>query len=142
MYYYIEPEVSGELGKNTVIDTTTHPPTVHKLHYDFKDWLGDDLLESFPCFIISGILKNRIVESSLTGFKIENAEMSVSEDFKELNIEKELPPFFWLQVNGILGENDFCLADDGRLVISNNAKKFLENFNIQNADIEPYDEKL
>ena len=58
MYYFIEPEVAGGWGGNTIADTSVHPPKISKLHYQFDGWLGDDLLESFPCFIVSESLKH------------------------------------------------------------------------------------
>ncbi len=59
-YFYIEPEVSGELGEGTLMDTTVHPPKVEKLNYEFSSWLGDDLIESFPCYIVSERLAERL----------------------------------------------------------------------------------
>lgn len=43
-YFYIEPEVAGGLGRNTVMNRAVHPPVVSKLHYHFDGWLGDVLL--------------------------------------------------------------------------------------------------
>ena len=65
MYKYIEPEVAGGLGNETIIDKNYHPPIVKKLHYEFNGWLGDDILESFPCFIVSERLKNEIIKKNL-----------------------------------------------------------------------------
>ncbi|APF85630.1 hypothetical protein HI806_01945 [Ralstonia solanacearum] len=50
-YFFLEPEVAGALGENTVLDASTHPPRVEKLHFEFSGWLGDAILESFPCVI-------------------------------------------------------------------------------------------
>ena len=35
-YFYIQPEVAGGLGKNTVMDRSVHPPIVSRLHYEFR----------------------------------------------------------------------------------------------------------
>jgi hypothetical protein len=45
MQYILEPEVSGEIGERTVIDSSVHPPIVSYLHFVFMGWLGDDLIE-------------------------------------------------------------------------------------------------
>ncbi|HKB91644.1 MAG TPA: hypothetical protein VKC60_14085 [Opitutaceae bacterium] len=59
-YYYIEPEVAGSLGENTVIHREVHPPRVSKLHYRFDGWLGDVLLESFPSFIVAEDVEKKL----------------------------------------------------------------------------------
>jgi hypothetical protein len=50
------PEVAAELGGNTVMDAFAHPPKVSRLHLRFMGWLGDDLLETFPCFLVTSRL--------------------------------------------------------------------------------------
>lgn len=40
-YFYLEPEVSGGLGDDAIMDTGVHPPVVTRLHYEFDGWLGD-----------------------------------------------------------------------------------------------------
>ncbi|MEM6568382.1 MAG: hypothetical protein AAF957_08220 [Planctomycetota bacterium] len=44
-FHTLEPEVAGDLGPRTVADTSTHPPAVSRLHYEFAGWLADSLLE-------------------------------------------------------------------------------------------------
>lgn len=61
----LQPEVAGGLGAKTIMNTTVHPPSVSILEYEFDGWLGDDLLESFPCFVVSERLKNPLEEMLL-----------------------------------------------------------------------------
>ncbi|GLU40012.1 hypothetical protein [Pseudomonas sp. NBRC 100443] len=138
MYYYIEPEVSGGIGRNSIIDTSVHPPLVTKLNYEFYGWLGDDLIESFPCFIVSENLKNQLEKSALTGFKFDVVEITKSENFNELYKEKNLPKFYWLKVTGKAGQQDFGIADDFRLVVSENALVTLYKTKIEQASIEEF----
>lgn len=51
--YYVEPEVAGELGPGSVVDSSVHPPVVSRLEYVFTDWLGDCIVETFPCYIVT-----------------------------------------------------------------------------------------
>lgn len=51
----IEPEVAGSLGKEKKLDNSVFPPHIKKLHYEFDGRLGDDILESFPCYIVTGV---------------------------------------------------------------------------------------
>jgi hypothetical protein len=80
--YIIEPEVSGQLGENTILNYLTKPPIIEKLHYKFDDWLGDDFLAGFQCFICTERLANGINENDLTGYELEDCEITKSELFK------------------------------------------------------------
>ena len=57
-YWLVSPEVAGELGDGTVMDTAVHPPWVSRLHHRFQGWLGDDLLECFPCFLTTARIEH------------------------------------------------------------------------------------
>ena len=55
-HYVVEPGGCQADGVRTQ-SSTRHPgrvAAVHKLHYEFEGWLGDELLESTPCFIVFG----------------------------------------------------------------------------------------
>jgi hypothetical protein len=137
-YFYFEPEVAGELGENTVIDTRYHPPVVTKLHYKFSGWLGDAILESFPCFITTTEVINIISEIGLTGVDVAPVETSVSQGFNEAVGLRSLPPFFWLKIDGVAGGDDFGIAKDLRLVLSERALNAIRAFGINNALVESY----
>jgi hypothetical protein len=138
MYFYIEPEVSGGLGGNTVADTTVHPPVVSKLNYLFDGWLGDDLLELFPCYVVSERLKSEIMNSELLGFEIDGLEVTKSDQFDELYPGKELPEFYWLKITGQAGKDDFGIASDHRLVVSDKALDALRRCSLEQADLEEF----
>ena len=138
MFYYIEPEVAGGLGPNSIIDTSVHPPMVKKLNYQFDGWLGDHLLESSPCFIVSQPLREALEENKLTGFQFDEVQTTTSEQFKESLIKKSLPKFFWLKVVGKSGKDDFGIAEDHRLVVSDKVIALLRRLGIQHADVVSY----
>jgi hypothetical protein len=138
MFYFIEPEVAGGLGDGTIMDASYHPPIVSKLEYKFEGWLGDELLESFPCFIVTAALSALVIKSNLSGFTLEPVHICTSDDFDEAYPNKILPKFSWLKVNGIAGIDDFGLADDHRLVVSGTALDVLRCAQLDNADIEEY----
>ncbi|MBP1127131.1 MULTISPECIES: hypothetical protein [Pseudomonas] len=138
MYYYIEPEVAGGLGDSTVMDTSVHPPKVTALEYRFEGWLGDALLESFPCFIVSDSLAIAIGEYRLSGVFFEDVLITKSDEFEEINPDITLPKFVWLKIGGKAGLDDFGLADDYRLVVSVMALNLLRGFGIDNADLEEF----
>jgi hypothetical protein len=136
-FFYIEPEVAGGLGENTVLDRSTHPPIVSKLHYCFEGWLGDVLLESFPCFIVTEAAKRELQRLGVTGARFDAVEVTKSSEFDELNPGKQLPEFVWLRPEGKPGYDDVATADDGRLVLSARALELFRKLGIANALIDP-----
>lgn len=115
MFYILEPEVAGGFGDNVVYDPSTRH--VEHLHYQFDGWLGDDLLETTPCFIVTDRLRSVIQESARTGYEFATVEVTTSELFRELYPDRELPKFWWLKISGKPGVDDFGLSPDHRLVV-------------------------
>lgn len=138
-YFYIEPEVSGELGDGTVMDTTVHPPKVDKLNYQFGSWLGDDLIESFPCYIVSERLAEKMKEGDFSGFVLDEVMVTKSQDFDEVSTIKHLTKFYWLKVNGKPFKNDISISDDHRLLVSEKLFKLIRSFNLNYADVEIFE---
>ncbi|MEE4962429.1 hypothetical protein V2K05_05385 [Pseudomonas alliivorans] len=141
MYYYIEPEVAGGIGDSSILDTSSHPPKIMLLEYRFEGWLGDDLLESFPCFIITKRLADAISVPPLSGFALMPVEISKSENFIESHPHVKLPEFQWLKISGSAGSDDFGLTENHNLVISKSALEVLKRFNIKQADLCSYPQR-
>lgn len=137
-YCYIEPEVAGGLGRSSVLDVSEHPPVVYALEYEFEGWLGDGLLQSFPCFIVTEALAAAIRESDLTGCSFDIVSVVRSETFGMLYPHVALPNFVWLKVHGIAGVADFGLAEDKRLVVSIASKNVISKFGLRNASFEAF----
>jgi hypothetical protein len=137
-FYFIEPEVAGGLGENTVMGSSIHPPSVNKLHYHFDGWLGDVLLESFPCFIVTDCAKQKLQEAEFTGSIFDEVEVTTSEQFQALHSHQQLPKFVWLKIHGIPGQDDFGIASDGRLVISERAYLVFQKLGIDQAFVTEY----
>jgi hypothetical protein len=138
-YYTLAPEVAGELGDDTEMDTTVHPPVVTHLHYEFSDWLGDDLVESFPCFLITAERGEEAASAGLSGFVLADLETSVSPEAEELLDGQQLPPFRWLQLTGQPGTDDFGQTAQARLVVSRRALDLLRRGALENCDVEDYE---
>jgi len=134
-YFLIEPEVAAELGERTDLDRSRHPPGVNRLHLEFMGWLGDSLLETFPVFVVTQSLGDALVSSQFAGFVLSTFEVSISEQFVELYGDRELPDFYWLRVSGRAGVDDFGLANDHRLVISQRALDLIKHHSLMHADI-------
>ena len=138
MYFYVEPEVAGGLGNATEIDTSVHPPIVKKLNFNLEGWLGDELLETFPCFIVTKRVERAIRDASLEGVEFRPLLVTFSEGFAESHPAVKAPDFSWMHVIGKAGLDDFGIAEDLRLVISEAAKKILEAYGLKYADLEAF----
>ena len=136
MYRFIEPEVAGGLGKETILNNNTYPPEIKTLNYEFSGWLGDDIIESFPCYIISERLKNKIELEKLSGITFDNVIITKSQTFNQLYPNMKLPKFYWAKIYGRVGFDDFIIGNDYRMVISDLAYRILKLFNINHAIFE------
>lgn len=152
--YIIEPEVGGGIGESTVFTSKTLPngvKEISQLEYEFQGWLGDELLESTPCFIITSELVSSIENAQLTGYKIEGVKVTISDFFKELYPNKTLPEFKRLVPKGTVDinngkymdrtEEDFCLSQKLELVVSDNALRVLKKHQLNYCDIYEVEEE-
>ena len=139
--YKLLPEIAGRLRGETLMDRSVHPPRVYRVHYVFDDWLGDDLLESFPCYIVSERLYYLLSESGLSGFEFDQCQVSASHLFqkaaRQWNAPVMLPRFYWLRVHGIPGKDDFWISEDNYLMVSQKALEILRRFQIAQCQVIP-----
>ncbi len=139
-YHVVEPEVAGGWGPDTQFTRTPgQPVVVHKLHYVFDGWLGDQLLETSPCYIVTAALADRITQANLTGFVLDSVKISKSDQFESLYPGRELPDFRRFRVEGAAGQDDFGVTRDLMLVVSDTALATLQDVGITHALVEPYD---
>lgn len=137
MDYIIEPEVSGQIGEETIINNATHPPIVKFLHFIFYGWLGDDIIECFPVYLISERLKLSLDNSNLSGYKIKECKIEISDEFKLLQPNTALPNFKWFEIIG--SSNDDFSIYQNKLRVNENAYAVIKNFNLNHAFIEECD---
>ncbi|AXM98958.1 hypothetical protein DVB73_04030 [Pseudomonas plecoglossicida] len=138
MFYYVEPEVAGGLGDGAVMDTAVNPPLVSELEYEFSGWLGDELLESFPCFVVTKNLAAALMRYQFTGFVLDAVVVTKTEEFNIIHPSTILPGFHWLKVHGVAGVSDFGIAQDCRLVVSEVALGVIRGCRFDHADVEVY----
>lgn len=136
-WYQIEPEVAGALGGRTVIDTSVHPPLVSHLHYEFSDWLGDDIVESFPCYIVTASLRTDLEDTGIIGCSFTDAEISASVD-ADPNLESLLPAFYWLRVQSRADDADLFGTESAELVAGERLMTVLRRHQISHCLIRPY----
>lgn len=73
-----------------------------------------------------------------TGVQFGNVEVSESDEFRELYPHRDLPSLNWLLMSGTPGRDDFGIADDLRLVLSERVLELLRPFGLEHALIEPF----
>ena len=134
-FFSLEPDVAGGWGDGTVADTSVHPPVVTHLHYEFQDWFGDELVESFPCYLVTEALGATISQAGLNGFSLASVEITCSSEFTELQPNTMLPAFQWLKISGVAGESDFGLSSDHLLVVSEQALQVIGTHSISNCAV-------
>ena len=142
-YFILEPEVAGGIGrKSKILYENSKIKKVTFLDYEFESWLGDDILTTHPCFIISESLYDIIKVSDLKGFHLQKIGISFSNFFLEVYNKKILPNFIRLlpfPINEVCLINemllDFYLYKNTTLIISEKALDILKKFNLSNANI-------
>jgi hypothetical protein len=138
-FWSLEPEVAGELGDGSVLDTSVYPPVVMKLQYRLSGWLGDDLLESFPCYIVTERVAKELQSASFTGFQLDEVDLVMSDEFNEKYPGCQLPQFRWLKVIGKAGVDDFGLSGEHKLVVSDRVLRAVRRHTLAQCDIDKYE---
>lgn len=107
MFYYLEPEVAGGIGPNSELHRDDGKLVVTRLNYEFDGWLGDGLLETVACFIVTDDARQLIECAALTGVSFSDVEVTRSGLFTDLYGDKALPHFWWMIVRGEPQTDDF-----------------------------------
>jgi hypothetical protein len=138
--YTLRAEVAGALGPQSVLDTSTNPPVVSRLHYDFVSWLGDDILASFPCTIVTEALAKAIADEGLVGAEMDDVIVTKNPHFERFfeDTAAVLPEWRWLRPTGEPHESDFWQDDQGILIVSERALNLLRKFSLENCRIGKY----
>jgi hypothetical protein len=117
------------------MDTTIHPPQVHRLHYEMDSWPCDDLLTSFPCYIVTVELRRLIENVQPTGCRFADVEVTASENLRDRLGGRILPKYFWLQATGQAGRDDFGISSDYSLVISERMLRQIRRATLRDCEI-------
>ena len=141
-YYLLEPEVAGEIGENSIISYENGMiKEVKYLEYCFMGWLGDELLTSTPCFIVSRAVQEEILAENLTGIQFEEITMSFSDEFEELYEGEAVPEFVRIICENSYESNignltlDFYMNEYKDLIVSEKALAVFKRHKLNNCDI-------
>lgn len=138
-WHLVEPEVAGQLGDRTVLDTSVYPPAVcadpeDGLEYRFADWLGDALIESSPVWLATAALADELASRAMV--EIHPEPVTATADPEERDVSR-LPRWRWLRITGRLFQNHVSISADHRLVVSQQALDILREHGVEHATVEP-----
>lgn len=134
--YRLDPQVAGELGDETVLDSSTHPPLVSQVDYVLDQPDADDLIQSFPIFLISTGLGSRLQDAGLTGFALAGALVRPSENYLAIYGAVPHPQYMWFQVIRADIEADCWLDESLQLCVSDRMMRHLEAADLSDCLIE------
>jgi hypothetical protein len=117
MSYVLEPLVAGELGDGTELDTSTHPPHVRKLDYVLDLPTEEDLIESFPVFLVSEELAAALTAANFGGFRLDDAEVRKSDQYALWRGDLPHKRYRWLRPASSASA-DCWLDEHNRLCVS------------------------
>lgn len=142
-YYKLQPEVAGQVGDESILEYKNGMISEVKfLEYSFFGWLGDELLTSHPCFIVTKELAVAMQASNLLGYTLQDMRVSLSEEFIDFYGNKKLPEFIRLIPAELYPDelfepaNDLYLSKRCDLIVSERALLILKKYKLNNCDID------
>jgi hypothetical protein len=133
--YRIEPHVAGELGEGTILDTSSHPPSVSAVEYVLDSPDADDLIESFPVVLVSERLAERLVADGLQGIAIADAEVVPSAEYRAMFGKAPHKAYRWLRVDPAGIDADAWLDDANILCVSDRMMATLHGHDLSRCTI-------
>lgn len=100
-YHALQSDVPDENGEHMQLDTSVHPPRIIHLHLALDNWDGDEIIESFPVYVVTDRLGKALSNAGLSSFTLRNAEIALAPE-EQAVLDRhgisELPNFQWLDV--------------------------------------------
>jgi hypothetical protein len=132
----LEPLVAGQLGDGTLLDASTHPPLVSRVQYVLDAPTSDDLIESFPVFLVSEALGSALMEAALEGIGFDEAETVPSDEYVATYGSVPHKRYRWLKVEPSQ-VGDCWLDENYRLVVSDRMYAVIEQHEVGGCDVTP-----
>jgi hypothetical protein len=132
--YVLEPLVAGQLGDGTELDSSTHPPDVLKLEYVLDAPAEEDLIESFPVFLVSEELAAALLAANLHGFRVDEAEVRKSDRYALRHGDLPHKRYRWLRPVPS-GSADCWLDEHSRLCVSERMYAVISSHRIERCEV-------
>lgn len=136
LHHLLKPEATGTVGlaAEWMRDPTGKRTQTSPLRCELVGWLGDDLIEVHPDYIVSGALANALRTSALTGFELGEVVLTKSAEF--VSYAGELPDR-WERLIPTGDTGDDLSRQDGQLIVSDRALALLNDHRILEATLSP-----
>lgn len=134
MPYVLEPLVAGELGDGTRLDPSTHPPAVDVVDFVLDAPAEDDLIESFPVYLVSEHIAELLSRAGLGGFTLEGARVSPSREYVEVYGDRPHKEYRWLRLR-FSPDADCWLDNEHRLCVSERMMAVLSQGVLAGCDV-------
>ncbi len=134
--YILEPLVAGELGEETVLDAGTHPPLVRSVEFVLDSPTEEDLVESFPVFLVSEQLGASLTAAGLVGFTLDDANVHPSTQYVAVYGDLPHKAYRWLRL--ISSSPSDCWLDEGyRLCVSDRMYSVIARHKMEGCEVTP-----
>lgn len=132
MPFVVDPQVAGQLGEGTEMDTSAHPPVVHRVEYVLDHPGTDDLIQSFPVFLASDSLREDLAAAHVRGITWREAVVSRGDFYGDYPVADPIP-YSWL-VPGQRGDD--CWVEGGSLVVSDRMMEVLRGARLSDCIVD------
>jgi hypothetical protein len=136
MPYVLDPQVAGELGDETVMDGSTHPPTVTRVDYVLDQPDADEFIQSFPVFLVSLDLGARLQQAGMTGFDLADALVRPSVEYLAAFGDVPHRLYSWLRVHGTPEVDDCWLDQSLQICVSDRMMSIIETTTLSDCLVE------
>lgn len=145
-FYYLNVVACNEFDDQTeIIDKSVRPFVFANVGLVIDIWPWDDLFTSWPEFFASYRLGVLINYWKFSGVKTTLVErISIGANFRDNYPERSPDRYFWMNIDGEVGQDDFALYNRGYMVVSEKALIFLRDNHVIHAEADeitvPFDE--
>jgi hypothetical protein len=136
MPYELEPLVAGELGPDTVLDRSSHPPRVDRLQYLLDEPTTADLIESFPVYLVSEALVRKLEAAGLNGVRFDAVDVIPNDLYTDRYGDVPHKAYRWLRPDPASVDPDAWIGENFRLCVSDRMMEVLERGDLCGCDVE------
>lgn len=136
MPFRLDPQVAGELGEGTELDGRTHPPVVSAVEYVLDQPENDDLIQSFPVYLISVDMEQLLIHHGFTGFTLDDAAITAGDVYLEVHGPVPTPHYRWLRIAGRESDSDCWIDESLQICVSNRMMAAMRALRLDECDVE------
>jgi hypothetical protein len=98
---------------------------------------ADELIQSFPVFLVSTDLGSRLKDAGLSGFELTGARIRPSDNYQAIYGNEPHLQYLWMQVTGAAGESDCWLDESFQICVSDRMMTVIQTAKLADCHVEP-----